>query len=111
MICTSIEQSKDLMELGLDPNTADMFWDTLISKKPETHVWNHHFIDELIDDRVPAWSLSALLEIWGSVDTHVMLYKGVSNNLWHGKYQWFSSPIDAAFDIVCNLLVDGRLWK
>ena len=27
-ICTSIEQSKKLIELGIDVNTADMFWDT-----------------------------------------------------------------------------------
>jgi hypothetical protein len=28
-ICTSIEQSKKLIELGIDVNTADMFWDLL----------------------------------------------------------------------------------
>lgn len=27
-ICTNIEQSKKLIELGIDVNTADMFWDT-----------------------------------------------------------------------------------
>lgn len=27
-ICTSIEQSKKLIELGIDVNTADMFWNT-----------------------------------------------------------------------------------
>ena len=26
-ICTSIDQSKKLIELGLDVKTADMFWD------------------------------------------------------------------------------------
>ena len=25
-ICTTIEQSKKLLELGLSPDTADMFW-------------------------------------------------------------------------------------
>ena len=25
-ICTSIEQSKKLIELGIDVNTADMYW-------------------------------------------------------------------------------------
>lgn len=62
-ICTSIEQSKILIELGLDINTADMFWDTLFAKKPEAHVDNHHLIDEDDDEhRIPAWSLSALLK-------------------------------------------------
>ena len=26
-ICTTIKQSKKLIELGIDINTADMFWD------------------------------------------------------------------------------------
>lgn len=26
-ICTSIEQSKKLVELGIDINTADMYWE------------------------------------------------------------------------------------
>lgn len=61
-ICTSIEQSKKLIELGLDVKTADMFWDTLLAKKPEAQVNNHYLIDEYDDEhRVPAWSLSALL--------------------------------------------------
>lgn len=63
-ICTSIEQSKILIELGLDVNTADMFWDTLFAKKPEAHVDNHHLIDGYDDEhRIPAWSLSALLKL------------------------------------------------
>lgn len=63
-ICTSIEQSKKLIELGIDVNTADVFWDTLLAKKPEAQVNNHYFIDEYNDEhRVPAWSLSALLEM------------------------------------------------
>lgn len=33
-ICTSIEQSKKLIELGIDINTADMFWDLLDGDEP-----------------------------------------------------------------------------
>ena len=44
MIATTLEQSKKLLELGIDVNTADMFWDTLFSKKPEAHVDNHHIL-------------------------------------------------------------------
>lgn len=62
-ICTSIEQSKKLIELGIDVNTADMFWDTFFAKKPEAQVDNHHFIDKIDKHRVPAWSLSALLKL------------------------------------------------
>ena len=63
-ICTSLEQSQKLLELGIDVNTADMFWDTLFAKKPEAQIDNHHLIDEIDDEhRVPAWSLSSLLEV------------------------------------------------
>jgi hypothetical protein len=63
-ICTSIKQSKKLRELGIDTSTADMFWDTLLAKKPKAQVDNSHFIDEYDDKhRVPAWSLTALLKI------------------------------------------------
>jgi hypothetical protein len=31
-ICTSIEQSKKLLELGLDPSTADMGWNIFIDE-------------------------------------------------------------------------------
>ena len=60
-ICTSIEQFKKLIKLGIDVNTANMFWNTLFDKKPEAQVDNHHLIDEYDDHRVPAQSLATLI--------------------------------------------------
>ena len=62
-ICTSIEQSKKLMELGIDIATADMCWCN------ENDVITVPYLDSLITE-CPAWSLSALLgfiksEIYG----------------------------------------------
>ena len=57
-ICTSIEQSKKLLELGIDLTTADMFYrDNGVDVKL---MWEH-----LPDVQVtnPAWSLTALLEL------------------------------------------------
>ena len=54
-ICTSIEQSKKLIELGIDAKTADMcFLD-----------YNDlSIIDGVLEDTdLPAWSLSALLKL------------------------------------------------
>ena len=48
-ICTSQEQSKKLIELGIDTTTADMFWDTLSAKNPEAQVDNNHLVDEYDD--------------------------------------------------------------
>ena len=59
-ICTSIKQSKKLLELGLKPETADMYWDFQISG----YIL---IVDELgyykNDSEIPAWSLTALLEL------------------------------------------------
>ena len=56
-LATTIEQSKKLLELGLKPETSDMMYvgitNTLILK-------NDCYADEL---DIPAWSLSALIEL------------------------------------------------
>ena len=61
-ICTSLEQSKKLIELGIDVTTADMYYmngtkHVLVIPNYETDFFN------LQEDDVPAWSLSALLEL------------------------------------------------
>ena len=59
-ICTSLEQSKKLIELGIDVNTADMYWDYDVIKHEDYPM----VMDEQFDDTcIPAWSLSALLEL------------------------------------------------
>ena len=51
-ICTTIEQSQKLIELGIDRNTADMCW--------QNNEFPIGFNDE---DAVPAWSLAALFKL------------------------------------------------
>ena len=55
MICTTIEQSKKLVELGIDVNTADMCW---------LYANGEYFYEvkdgALDDEDVYAWSLTAL---------------------------------------------------
>lgn len=66
-ICTSYEQSKSLLELGMDPNTADMKYDprwdipVIIS---EYDYDNHlNYDPEFENTDIPAWSLTALLAL------------------------------------------------
>ena len=57
-ICTSQEQSKKLVELGIDVNTADMYYDVNsygIQSKPEVA------IGKIWSKDIPAWSLTALI--------------------------------------------------
>ena len=95
-ICTSVEQSKRLLELGLKKETADMCYKVL------THNWtgkeipekNRHYVkctwyDE--NDQVcgmeryktiPAWSLHRLIELYSDVeDTSSLCIKDVSYKL------------------------------
>lgn len=70
-ICTSIEQSKKLIELGIDINTADL---TIIDlpiqggdrfKFISSRLPNDTFpsITDGKSEKVPAWSLSALIQV------------------------------------------------
>ena len=63
-ICTSIEQSKKLIELGIDVNTADMFWNTAEPnerRKPLVGPVSDYYDKE--NWAVPAWSLTAFLSV------------------------------------------------
>lgn len=65
-ICTTIEQSKRLLELGLDADTSDMFYsakhigkDIVRYSDPQMLVHNDHFEIFVYDQ--PAWSLHRLI--------------------------------------------------
>lgn len=59
-ICTTVEQSKKLIELGLDIETSDMYWDFqetgYILIADELGYYHN-------DSEIPAWSLAALFEL------------------------------------------------
>ena len=82
-ICTSIEQSKKLIELGVDVNTADMYYDVNsygIQGKPEVA------IGKICSKDIPAWSLTALIGL------------GTKFSL-----ENCDEPIDVAFEMICCL--------
>ena len=68
-ICTSVEQSKRLLELGLKPETADMkhFFDNRNDYSFFHHwecipyEWDKEFLVD--SENIPAWSLHRLIEI------------------------------------------------
>lgn len=127
-ICTMREQSQKLIELGIDANTADMWYDvglgTYPSNIPQVKFNND---DKFIDCYYlyPAWSLTALLglmpKLYDEDDLNdggcqPVLCKGFDNNMWHVIYRatwygtdWYCEPIDAAFDMVCWLLENKKI--
>ena len=135
-ICTSIEQSKKLMELGIDTDTADMCYKCLGEDPYDLIVrpysdWKEEYKVLLRsgDAKVyPAWSLAALLS--------VLPFQIIENNNRFGFYQvkgfnkqgetyrfeyktnneyflfetsWYNEPIDAAFEMVCWLKENGKI--
>ena len=76
-ICTSVEQSKRLLELGLKKETADMCWQkTTLNGKlityPAQDVW--HCSTAITDYHIPAWSLHRLVEM-------------IPLDIWHTEYE------------------------
>ena len=64
-ICTTIEQSKKLIELGIDVNTADMMWDdwSLIDEGWKLSVGYYPEIEKDYGNQIiPCWSLAVLLD-------------------------------------------------
>ena len=100
-ICTSIEQSKKLIELGIDVNTSDMYYDVNsygIQSKPEVA------IGKVWSKDIPAWSLTALLKLIPKFS----LEKGISNNAgyllcYNYNTTYYDEPVDAAFEMICLL--------
>ena len=134
-ICTSLEQSNKLIELGIDVSTADMYW---------WYSGRRYYVESMDDDDfnkesdIPAWSLTALLEL---MPCNLPLYpEATENGVKEGKYRSsdliaskegylrkrfdgdyeyrydgihcvgdYSNPLDAAFEMVCWLLENGKL--
>ena len=125
--CTSIEQSQKLIELGIDTSSADMCYD-LGRGEEKAHLECDNFIayftndeyPEMADRYIPAWSLSALLELMPKeLEDDLDLCYGTFDG--NGEYQalWACSCmnrvsfgdtlIDAVFKVVCWLLENKKL--
>ena len=127
-ICTSQEQSQKLIELGIDVNTADMYYDVNsygIQSKPEVAV------GKVWSKDIPAWSLTALLRLMPpylfdferGIDLNI--YPNLNGNGWHCSYMPNNiesikkdkfkqitngdNPVDAAFEMVCWLKENNEL--
>ena len=119
-IATTISQSRKLIELGLDPKTADMFWMDTNSVKPclklmDDGIFNHrNYLVRFPNSSLPAWSLSALLEVMPKPD----LYRETAD-LWvcatffkEGSVRGFGeTAIDAACDVITKMFGRGYLKK
>ena len=130
-ICTTREQSQKLIELGIDVDTADMWYDiglgTFPSNIPQVKFNNDgKFIDCYY--LYPAWSLAALFELmpFQIIEDNKRYgfkqYKGYNSqgetyrfeyasNIGTTLYETYhlNNLIDAAFDMICWLLENKKI--
>ena len=117
-ICTSLEQSKKLIELGVDINTADMHYSTWTILNGGEYILSPNqgeTIEELQESYgnqvIPAWSLSALLNLITDQAFTIKCITGDFNvdiTIRHCKL-WFTSLLDAAFEMVCWLKENKKI--
>ena len=58
---TDITQSKKLIELGIDINTADMWWNTEKHYPEFVKTYREHLGEQI--SPIPVWSLAALIDV------------------------------------------------
>lgn len=127
---TTIEQSKKLVKLGLNPNTADMLWEQHIFESPYVTVKPYTTKGKSIGAHIlPCWSLGALLEVMPKTmkgipekAAYSLTLKENSYNAWKCNYVHFSfgelyefpaqpTPLKATYEMVCWLLENGYIKK
>ena len=124
---TSIDQSKHLIDLGLNPETADMCWgideDTLqYNNNPYPLPWKDYTAKEFY---LPCWSLTALLKLmepirkdsdmfnwemrpcFGGVEVE---YHEVTTNLIL-NYEEGETATEAAYNMVCWLFENNKMCE
>jgi len=118
---TDIEQSKKLMEI-LPLESADGFYEAQIN--PFTNKWedilfigNEWASDEVV---IPAWSLSALLNLLPHTDMDGVELNNYSGDkkVWTALFHWKNmytqikiadNPLDAVFEVVCWFLENKEI--
>ena len=122
-ICTTLEQSKKLIELGIDVNTADMYYmyrhweideNTIGSQSDASIGFDSDFYYSANNGKtyhyIPAWSLSALLELIPA--GNILLRDALSKNykcINTVDSDLYDNPLDAVFEMVCWLKENGKI--
>lgn len=105
-IATDIEQSKKLVELGIDTSTADMSWyqpNIMYPYELHTKYKGHGVMTDGSDSLIPAWSLSALM----SAIPFLTLIRDEEG--WYGECEngtivsWNIEAIDTCYEMIIKL--------
>lgn len=113
---TTVEQSKHLVELGLDKRTADMCYPHFTRGEADTYKEIPKIADNIdYPHEMPCWSLAALLEIiprnlkivlavndyW---DGNAVKYKYAIGSVEHNNYDCYAdNHVDACYELIIKL--------
>ena len=126
MIATTIEQSRKLIELGLDPASADMEYcyidefNSGLQVKCDINVEVDRKLDMMFGvTHIPAWSLSALLDVIPKEcepDIQKSPISGVYFAHWFADGKPYitddhGNAVAAAYEMVCWLLENNLIVK
>lgn len=117
-VCTTIEQSQKLLSLGIDPKTADMYWEQI----DQAFIPGVIFMEGLGYEYL-SWSLPALMrlmtppddksdEYYISTEDHTDYHTVTYMNCWIGSIHTEhsnKSPLDAAFKMTCWLKKNNKI--
>ena len=85
LVYTTLEESKHLMELGLDPHTADMKYRQCeeSSGVEPSYILNIRPYNEKSDEEncVPCWSMQAMLDILSTIPQFETALRTVGNSI------------------------------
>jgi len=99
-IATTIEQSRYLLESGLDPKSADMVWVRYAAGGYRLEVLHRELFERIMETDIPAWSLDALLEV---------MPKELVNDGYNKKGE---QVVALAKLVIDTFVVDGRyMWR
>lgn len=121
-ICTSVEQSKRLLELGLKPETADCTL-AIINERPVAFIgqtkidcskitFNGEEIEKKEIVHYPAWSLHRLIEIVEvSVEVSGLFIRISSTYYYEEKDNVYDNLIDAISELINNEVFNKEYLK
>lgn len=108
MVCTSIEQSNRLIELGINPKTADMGWFKAYSLREEIYKpYIKGYKLENHQSDIPAWSIYKLIEIISIDVTFKNEFIVINNNT--KMFNSSTNVYDNLIDVIEYLINDNKI--
>lgn len=108
MVCTSIEQSNRLVELGINPKTADMGWFKAYSLREEIYKpYIKGYKLENHQSDIPAWSIYKLIEIISIDVTFKNEFIVINNNT--KMFNSSTNVYDNLIDVIEYLINENKI--